>query len=279
MSDENNSCNEKRFAFGKNWQRFLSVLNEERISSAVKSLKDMVMLDDFKGKTFLDIGSGSGLFSLAAMRLGAERVHSFDSDPQAVACSLELKRRYCLNTSNWTIEEGNVLDTGYLASLGQWNIVYAWGVLHHTGAMRKALENVIALVKNDGYLFIAIYNDQGGASRRWLKVKKIYNTVPKWARLFIVIPIMLFFESKYAIIHMIRSRDPFKEWRVKSQSRGMSKFYDWVDWIGGYPFEVAKPEEIFDFCHSRGFMMERIKTCGGSYGCNEFVFKNIGSLS
>ncbi len=279
MSDENNSCNEKRFAFGKNWQRFLSVLNEERISSAVKSLKDMVMLDDFKGKTFLDIGSGSGLFSLAAMRLGAERVHSFDCDPQAVACSLELKRRYCLNTSNWTIKEGNILDTGYLASLGQWNIVYAWGVLHHTGAMRKALENVIALVKNGGYLFIAIYNDQGGASRRWLKVKKIYNTAPKWARLFIVIPIMLFFESKYAIIHMIRSRDPFKEWRVKSQSRGMSKFYDWVDWIGGYPFEVAKPEEIFDFYHSRGFMMERIKTCGGSYGCNEFVFKNIGSLS
>ena len=83
----------ERFEFGKNWGRFLAVLNDERISEAEASLKSMLKVEGLTGKSFLDIGSGSGLFSLAARRLGA-RVHSFDYDPQSVACTAELKRRY-----------------------------------------------------------------------------------------------------------------------------------------------------------------------------------------
>ena len=69
------------------------------------------------GVSFLDIGSGSGLFSLAARRLGA-RVHSFDYDPQSVACTRELKRRFCAGDAHWTIEMGDVLDADYLESAG-----------------------------------------------------------------------------------------------------------------------------------------------------------------
>jgi 2-polyprenyl-6-hydroxyphenyl methylase/3-demethylubiquinone-9 3-methyltransferase len=46
-----------------------------------------------------------------------------------------------------------------------------------------------------------------------------------------------------------------------------------VDWVGGYPFEFAKPEEIIDFYRARGFTLERMKPGPGSYGCNEFVFR------
>src|SRR5262245_19550353 len=123
-----------RFEFGKNWTRFLESLSDIRIREAETSLREMLGVKSLHDKSFLDIGSGSGLFSLAARRLGA-RVHSFDYDRHSVACAAELKRRYFPNDSHWTIAQGSVLDDEYMLSLGQFDIVYSWGVLHHTGAM------------------------------------------------------------------------------------------------------------------------------------------------
>ncbi|HVO67338.1 MAG TPA: class I SAM-dependent methyltransferase, partial [Syntrophales bacterium] len=163
----------KRFEFGKNWEQFLKVLDEIRIVEAEKSLKEMLEMEDLKNKRFLDVGSGSGLFSLAARRLGA-RVHSFDFDPCSVACTMELKKRYQPEDENWSIEQGNILDVNYLNSLGPFDIVYAWGVLHHTGNMWGALENLIPLVADSGKLFISIYNDQGVLSLFWKALKKFY---------------------------------------------------------------------------------------------------------
>ena len=142
----------ERFEFGANWIQFLNVLNDERINLAEQSLLNMLGVSNLKGKRFLDISSGSGLFSLAARRLGAT-VHSFDYDPQSVACTVELKRRYYLNDPDWTVEQGSALDKDYLQTLRQWDIVYSWGVLHHTGAMWKALENVVPLVRGGGCSF------------------------------------------------------------------------------------------------------------------------------
>ena len=139
----------QRFAFGENWTRFLQVLNEERIQQAEQSLRTMLGVADLQGNRFLDIGSGSGLFSLAAQRLGAT-VHSFDYDPQSVACTQELKRRYFPDENSWTVEEASVLDQAYLSRLGQFEVVYSWGVLHHTGALWQALENVAPLVAGGG---------------------------------------------------------------------------------------------------------------------------------
>src|SRR5437667_4126097 len=154
MNQSNTSTPETRFAFGKNWRRFLENINEERIAEAERSLRTMLEVQDLRGKSFLDIGCGSGLFSLAAMRLGASKVHSFDFDPQSVACAQILKSRYFQQAQNWTIEQGSVLDAQYLAGLGQFDVVYSWGVLHHTGNMWQALENVIAPVAPNGKLFI-----------------------------------------------------------------------------------------------------------------------------
>lgn len=165
----------ERFAFGANWARFLSVLSEERISEAERSLLGMLGESSLEGKTFLDVGSGSGLFSLAARRLGA-KVRSFDFDSNSVACGEELKRRYFPDDASWEISTGNALDPEWLASLGQWDVVYSWGVLHHTGAMWEALANVAPMVKSEGKLFISIYNDQGRRSRIWHWVKKRYSS-------------------------------------------------------------------------------------------------------
>lgn len=262
-----------RFEFGKNWQRFLSVLNEDRFLEAEKSIKQMLEIDNLNGKSFLDIGSGSGLFSLAARRLGA-RVHSFDYDLLCVACTKDLKRRYFPNDENWKIEEGNVLDATYLNKLGKYNIVYSWGVLHHTGNMWAALENVTRLVDERGKLFISIYNDQGVLSQFWKTVKRLYNQSPKPVRVFILLRVGSGLQTGAALIRLFEGQNPLPlmKWTQRKRNRGMSVWHDLVDWVGGYPFEVAKPEEVFDFCRQQGFVLTRLKTCGGGLGCNEFVF-------
>jgi SAM-dependent methyltransferase len=264
----------QRFEFGKNWAWFLETLNYEKIEEAVTSLRDMLGTDSLAGKSFLDIGSGSGLFSLAARRLGA-RVHSFDYDPNSVGCTEELKRRYYPDDDQWTIGPGSALDAGYIASLGKFDIVYSWGVLHHTGDMWTALAHAAAAVDDAGKLFIAIYNDQGTASRRWAKVKKRYNELPKGLRFLVVWPSFLALNWRSMVKDLFHGK-PFRSIRDYGKNqRGMSFWQDLIDWVGGYPFEVATPERIFDFYRDRGFHLTRLRTCGGTLGCNEFVFQRI----
>jgi 2-polyprenyl-6-hydroxyphenyl methylase/3-demethylubiquinone-9 3-methyltransferase len=257
------------FEFGKNWQLFLRSVNEERIREAEGSLTHMLECDSLKGKRFLDIGSGSGLFSLAARRLGA-RVHSMDCSPQSVACARQLKQRYFPADEHWTVEIASVLDAEYLEALPRFDIVYAWGVLHHTGALWRAMENVVPLVSEGGRLFISIYNDQGTASRRWRAVKRTYNRLLKPFRFPLVwgVFVVLYWRPVLKDFLLLR---PLRTFQSYKSGRGMSLWRDLVDWVGGYPFEVAQPGEIVDFYRARGFELTKLKTCN-NLGCNEFVF-------
>jgi 2-polyprenyl-3-methyl-5-hydroxy-6-metoxy-1,4-benzoquinol methylase len=261
----------QRFEFGKNWQRFLQVLDDARIAEAERSLRLMLEADSLQGKTFLDVGCGSGLFSLAAMRLGAERVHSFDFDPQSVACAQELKRRYRPERLQWAIEEGSVLDLAYLRRLGKFDVVYAWGVLHHTGRMWQALEAVVPSVARDGKLFLAIYNDQGVVSRFWRRVKVLYNRGPAWRGL-IAASFVPTFVVRGLVTDLLRGKSPLRRYREYKKSRGMSIVHDWLDWLGGYPFEVAKPVDIQEFYKARGFRLLKTQSCGRRALMNEYVF-------
>jgi 2-polyprenyl-6-hydroxyphenyl methylase/3-demethylubiquinone-9 3-methyltransferase len=254
------------FAFGKNWLSFLRNVNESSAALSTKALESM--LGNVANRTFIDVGCGSGLSSLAAHRLGAI-VRSFDYDRQCVECTRELQRRF---GATWPVEQGSVLDRQFLSTLGQFDIVYSWGVLHHTGSMWDAIDNVTRLVAPAGRLFIAIYNDQGRLSKKWLRIKERYNRFPEWLRWTVVLPVFVRFWAKTLIRDTLAGR-PFRSWRQYSETyRGMNPWRDVIDWVGGYPFEVAKPEEIFEFAKARGFQLEKMTTCGIGHGCNEFVF-------
>lgn len=280
VSSPNEDRDEPAFAFGKNWQRFIAGMSAQRIEAAEASLKRLLGVQTLQGKRFIDAGSGSGLFSLAAVRLGAV-VSSFDADPFSVACTRELQDRFGNEQVSWTVEEGSLLDKSYLSTLGQSEVVYCWGVAHHTGSMWEAIENLTKLVAPGGTLVIAIYNDQQYVSRGWHLIKRIYKTLPSFLRPLFVLAVgaveflkRLFVTAVACLIRLATFKNPITpitNWVTETRTRGMSAWHDLVDWVGGWPFEVATPDEIFRFARDRGFVLQELNTCSG-HGCNEFVF-------
>jgi SAM-dependent methyltransferase len=258
------------FAFGENWDRFLNSLSDEQIEQSTRAVRTLVARD-LQGKTFVDIGSGSGLSSLAARRLGA-RVHSFDYDPRSVACTQELRQRYFPRDETWSVDKGSVLDKGYLATLGQFDVIYSWGVLHHTGEMWVAIENAAGLVRAGGLFIIGIYNYRGGrrGTATWARLKRWYCSAPRWQQ--------LAWESVYlgwALASMAAvGRNPIRMIREYHVRRGMSWRRDATDWLGGYPYEAATPGEILEFVR-RKFNFVLIKqNIDLKLGVSEFVFES-----
>ncbi len=259
----------ERFEFGANWTSFLETVDDQRILEAERSMRHLLEQPVLTGQRFLDIGCGSGLFSLVARRLGAI-VRSIDFDPQSVACATTLKQTYFPGDAGWTVEEGSALDAEYLQRLGEFDVVYSWGVLHHTGDMWRGLDLAAARVAPGGALVVALYNDQGGRSALWRSVKKRYCSGPVQRAL--VSAVFMPFLAAVAVYSCLRvHRNPFTYF-TEHKDRGMSVYHDWKDWLGGYPYEVARPEQVLSALRTRGFNLVNLRTVSG-HGCNEFVFR------
>ncbi len=262
----------ERFGFGDNWLQFVELVDQARVEQAEESLAGWLGPDGLRGRRFLDIGCGSGLFSLAAYRLGA-RVHSFDYDPSSVLATGTL-RSNCAEGGRWSLDEGSVLDAPYMESLGRFDIVYSWGVLHHTGSMWQALSNACDAVAEGGQLYIALYNDMGRETRRWRRIKKTYCSLPGPLQAPFAALAVAPSELKELIKSVLRLRpqDYVREWTRYSERRGMSKWRDIVDWVGGYPYEAASTAEVVSFCEERGLRPVDVRPTKG-LGCNEFLFR------
>ncbi|MFD5425550.1 class I SAM-dependent methyltransferase [Streptomyces sp. NPDC127084] len=269
----------RRFAFGRNWRRFGDLIDEERVATAGESLERALGTSDLTGRTFLDIGCGSGLFSLAALRMGA-RVRSFDYDPDSVRTTRRLRARFAPeadHVTDWSVCCASILDPGFVREQERADIVYSWGVLHHTGDLWKAMDAACGLVAPGGALYVSIYNDQGLESLVWTEVKRRYNRSGPLARRLLLSGSLLYLSRNHparALLNLARGGAPLGG--SVPRPRGMSRRHDLVDWVGGYPFEVATPEEVFSFCRERAFELRHLKTCRGGLGCNEFVF-TLGS--
>ncbi|MEU4830217.1 class I SAM-dependent methyltransferase [Streptosporangium sp. NPDC023615] len=306
-----------RFAFGRNWTSFVGLVDEDRVRRAVDSLRATLGVEDLAGHTFLDVGCGSGLFSLAAYRLGA-RVHSFDADAEAVEAAVRLRHAFapeasgtaeggtsesCLTVEReatevspaveresadasrkvtresagacWTIEQGSILDGGRLARLGTFDVVYAWGVLHHTGDMWRAFDATVGLVAPGGLLFVSLYNDQGRQSRVWTAVKRRYNRSGPVTRGALIAGSAVYVYRAWPLLAVARllrgGAGP-----ADVQPRGMSRRHDLLDWVGGYPFEVSRPERVLARARAHDLDLLALKTCAGGLGCNEYLLRRPG---
>ena len=264
-----------RFSFGENWLAFLGHLDEQRIAEAERSLQALCGLERLDGKRFLDIGSGSGLFSLAARRLGAW-VHSFDYDPQSVAGTVKLKERFFPEDSLWVVEQGSILDTSFVSSLGTYDIVYSWGVLHHTGAMWDAIANAATRVDDGGLFVLALYR-KTRLCGFWRREKRWYAQASPLGQKIALALFVCCLRSAFFI--QGRKFDAYV--RDYKNTRGMSFSHDVHDWLGGYPYESVAPAEIATFMERQEFnyIRSNVQPYGfgvfGS-GCDEYVYRRVG---
>jgi len=284
VSWENELGRGERFAFGANWRDFLRRFTPERLRQAEGSLRALLGRDDLCGLRLLDMGSGSGLFSLAARRLGAGVV-SCDYDPDSVACAEGLRAALRpddapkpnptdeTGPTGWTVLRGSVLDREFLAGLGGFDVVYSWGVLHHTGDQWTALDNLCGCVAPGGLLAIALYNRQPFFTPLHTAMKHAACRWPLAGRLVIAPIYGLGVGALLAMADLLRGRNPLARHKTSGLPRGMSFWHDVRDWVGGWPFETSTPEQVFDFCRARGFALRGLRTVGGKSGCNEFVFE------
>ncbi|NNF29446.1 MAG: class I SAM-dependent methyltransferase, partial [Gemmatimonadetes bacterium] len=205
------------------------------------------------------------------------RVHSFDYDPDSVRATQSLKAQ-CAEGNRWSLEEGSVLDHDYMRGLGDFDVVYSWGVLHHTGKMWEALSNACDAVAGGGRLYITLYNDMGPQTQRWRAIKKTYCSLPALLQpLFaglVVAPAEVKELAKATL--RLRPQEYVRQWTRYRERRGMSKWRDIIDWVGGYPYEAAGADAVVAFCTDRGFEPVEVRPTKG-LGCNEFLFRRTSS--
>ncbi len=258
---------ETRYRFGENWKQFLERIDEQQIERAVDDMRGFFRTD-LTERSFLDIGSGSGIHSMAAYRLRARRILSFDYDPASVECTRGCHRREG-SPGNWEVRSGSVLDEEYMAGLPVFDVVYSWGVLHHTGRMWDAIRLAADRCAPEGLLMIGIYNRKGRLSEVMARVKRVYSRAGPIVKASLKGGYLMAVGG-YALA---RLRSPFAEVRRYHGKRGMSYWIDLDDWLGGYPFEYATPDEVTRFVTSMGFELVRSETGTSLSTVNQFLFR------
>lgn len=271
MGDEMTVADPKeRFAFGKNWQGFLNHhYNEDRLLVSQKHILDFLGLPDLRGRVVLDIGSGSGLHSLAMLRAGAERVISFDYDPNSVAAT-EALRSMAGSPGNWDVCRGSVLDADFMNALPRADLVYSWGVLHHTGSQWTALRNAIGRVADDGWLYIALYTADAyirPTPEDWLRIKQAYNAAGFLKKRWMELDYIWFALAGARLSRLLKVPAMMRGYY---RNRGMSMMVDIRDWLGGWPMEFSTMSEVLKLCgEEAGLSLRRLSTGETN---NEYLF-------
>ncbi len=250
-----------RFEFGKNWQRYLQKhYSEKRVEISKTKILEFLEVTTLEGKTFLDLGCGSGIHSLAALRVKAKKVTSIDVDQDSIRATHWLQKKEAWNTSIWEVRQGSVLDEAFMLSLERANLVYAWGSLHHTGDLWRALDLTSRTVAEGGELYLAVYDEavfQNPLPAYWIELKQRYNGAGFWKKRWMEVCYIWQFDMNGKVW---RLPSLFKRIWSYSKNRGMDYYTDTRDWLGGYPIEFARREDVICFFEKRGFVLKKIAT-------------------
>ncbi len=236
---------DQHFAFGKNWFSFLETVDETSIAKAKEGLTELIPPTALDKATFLDIGCGSGLSTLAAIESGVNNVLAIDIDPDSIHATKKLLHKMGLE-QNVDVQLKSIFDLR-TDDVGAFDIVYSWGVLHHSGDMWTAIRIASSMVADNGLFVLAIYT-RTHCCTAWKYIKRFYSKSPQFIQKLCRGIYKLLFYSKL----LCTGKSPLQYIRNYSQ-RGMNFHIDVHDWIGGYPYESATPEEILSFMNQLDF--------------------------
>ncbi len=252
-----------RFEFGQNWNLYSKSISDVEVNLAKQGIiKLMPTKTALDSKSFLDIGCGSGIHSIAANTLGFESITATDFDLKSVNTAISNKKIF---NSNINIFQDDILNTKIK---NKFDVVYSWGVLHHTGNMEKAILNSRKLVNDEGYLIIAIYK-KTYFCKMWHFIKKLYCNSPRFIK-------KIFNFTFYTLrlsLYLIKGNKISKY----KQIRGMNLYFDSIDWLGGFPYESASKDVIVSMVGD-GFELVKFFDAKPNLGlmgsaCSEYTFK------
>lgn len=259
------------FAFGKNWCDYSKTITDEKINDAVIELKRFLNGYDLAGKTFLDIGSGSGLHSLAALKLGVQSVTAIDIDKDSTKTTIQTLEKHAPEEHNWKALNLNIFKSDNVLQ-EKFDVVYSWGVLHHTGDMWHAIEEASRYVHDHGHLLIALYV-QTPFCGMWKYIKWFYSKLP----IFLQKPILWLYSLVRLLIMPLKGKNPIRFLKTYHKNRGMNFMHDGHDWLGGYPYESVSKDTLEKEMKMRGFTLiydyktqKRLAPLGT--GCGEYHF-------
>lgn len=275
MKPENLLQQQSHFAFGKNWLDYARKIDEAKIAQAIADLRQLSGRQNFDGLSFLDIGCGSGLSALAAMRLGANRVTGVDIDPDSVAAARSVFAKFAPGFPA-DFQVRSVFDMT-ATEFGSFDIVHSWGVLHHTGDMMRAIETAGALVRPGGEFYLALYRKTRFCGM-WRAIKRWYSKAPPASQRRARSTYILL---RKAIFRM--KRVDFDTYVRSYASRGMDYYNDVHDWLGGYPYESIDPETCRALLARSGFVIDREFVRKGGWalqglmgsGCDKYAFHRV----
>lgn len=265
---------ERHFSFGENWKSFLSAISEDNLREAKYGLSRLILPNQIVGKTFLDIGCGSGIHMLSALELGASRATGIDIDCLSVEAAKVLLETM-VEHKHWRVMESSIFDFTDKNQRMNYDVVYSWGVLHHTGAIWEAIKSAASLVGEQGYFIVALY-PRTYLDWFWILEKPIYSRSPKIAQMVI----RAIYKTLFILALIGTGRNPIKYINCYKRARGMDWHHDIHDWLGGYPYETADPNDVIDFLKGLNFIIVSVsqhkKKVGlfGS-GCVEYVAKRV----
>lgn len=263
---------DKRFEFGKNWHHYIEKnFSTERVNVSKQHMLSFLQRDNLNDITFLDIGCGSGLHSLAALQSGAKKIYGLDYDINSVKATQFIRNKVG-EPSNWSVEQGSVLDEAYMSGLPQFDLVYSWGVLHHTGDVWTAMRIAAQRVKVDGLFYIALYSadvQKTPGPEFWLDIKRKYIASSTIKRRYME----LWYVWRFCMNFSITKLPAFiRRARNHKHERGMNIFTDIRDWLGGWPMEFVWDKDAISFCEKMGFKLENIAAGEAN---TEFLFRRI----
>lgn len=114
----------------------------------------IIPFDAITGKKVLEIGCGMGLHTELMARAGAE-VTALDISPKSVAAT---KARLALKGLTADVRE---VDAETLDIQNEYDLIWSWGVIHHSSRTGRVLRNLYGALKPGAQLRFMVYSLDG----------------------------------------------------------------------------------------------------------------------